>query len=144
MIASNAIIKANLKIVGEAHHGIIHLNMIESALSSWHYYDSIEKQITSIYRGLVKNHAFKDGNKRTAVITLQNLCDINDINFDMSDDELFDVTIDVAKNKYTVEEKTVMLFGDYNINEPFNSLHFRCWLLSFRANCFINASILQL
>lgn len=40
--------------------------LLDSCFSGYYYYDNELEQISSIFRGLAKNHAFSNGNKRTA------------------------------------------------------------------------------
>ena len=41
-------------------------SLLDSCFSSYYYYDDELEQICSIFRGLIKNHPFVDGNKRIA------------------------------------------------------------------------------
>ena len=109
MINSKDVIEINKEITGS--DSILNLNMLESAISSYGYYESIEEQIASIFRGIVKNHAFNDGNKRTGLILLLTLCQENDIDLNKSDVELANLTIDIAKNKYEVKDIANKIFG---------------------------------
>ena len=45
-------------------------HLLNSCFSSYYYYESELEQICSIFRGLAKNHAFSNANKRTAFIVL--------------------------------------------------------------------------
>ena len=63
MISRDFVIGMNEAIEGVS---IVKVSLVDSALSSWHYYDNEKDKISSIIRGLIKNHPFKDGNKRTA------------------------------------------------------------------------------
>jgi death-on-curing family protein len=100
----------NFDITGKEDN-VLSDNMLTSSLSSYHYYETKEDQISSIFRGIVKNHAFHDGNKRTALVVLLTLCEENNIDMGKSDDELAKLTIDIAKNKYEVEEISKKLFS---------------------------------
>lgn len=44
--------------------------LLDSCFSSYYYYDNELEQISSVFRGLAKNHAFSNGNKRTAATVL--------------------------------------------------------------------------
>lgn len=109
MITSSDIAKINYDITNDGH--VISQNMIDSALSSYHYYDDVKEQVVSIFRGIIKNHAFRDGNKRTGLIVLLTLCNENDININKTDEELAKLTIDVANNKYEIKEIVDKLFN---------------------------------
>jgi len=82
-----------------------------SVLSSFHFYDNETDQVSSIVRGIIKNHAFLDGNKRTAVIVLFYLADQLKLNI-VNDDELFKQIIEIASHNYEVDEISSRLFKD--------------------------------
>jgi hypothetical protein len=46
---------------------ILKPDSLGSCLSSWHMYPTRQLQLASIFRGIIKNHPFADGNKRTAI-----------------------------------------------------------------------------
>lgn len=91
---------------------VLNESSLESCLSAWNYYHTRELQVTAIFRGLVKNHAFADGNKRTAVEFLLTEVALGHMKFNKTDDELFDIVIAVASGHHSVEEISQMLFGD--------------------------------
>lgn len=76
--------------------------MLDSCFSSYYYYESELEQICSIFRGLAKNHAFSNANKRTASIVLVAL--LEQINYTISDNDLINITLDVAEHNYEVPE----------------------------------------
>jgi len=77
-------------------------HLLESAFSSYRYYEDELEQICSIFRGLIKNHHFSDGNKRTAYIVLISYLLQN--NFDCPQEDLCILTLDVATHNYDVPE----------------------------------------
>lgn len=84
-------------------------SLVESSLSSVNYYDDVKHQISSIVRSLVKNHAFRDGNKRTAALVYVMLCEDNRLKI-KSDKMIFDAMIIIASKNYSVEQVTKLLF----------------------------------
>ncbi|AOZ97891.1 Fic/DOC family protein (plasmid) [Butyrivibrio hungatei] len=54
--------------------------------------------------GFATNQVFRDGNKRTAAITMLVFLHFNDIELDISSSELAQVTLDVANKKLTEEQ----------------------------------------
>lgn len=86
-------------------------NNIQSCLSSIDYYESVEDKISSIIRAIIKNHYFLDGNKRTALATYFILSDLYDLEIIYTDDELGYIFEDIAKNNYSVEEISKILFN---------------------------------
>ncbi len=77
-------------------------HLLESAFSSYRYYESELEQICSIFRGLIKNHPFSDGNKRTAYIVLVSYLLQN--KYDCPQEDLCIFTLDVATHNYDVPE----------------------------------------
>ena len=85
----------------------VNKDLLYSAFSSYGYYEDPLEQFCAIYRGLIKNHAFSDGNKRTAVIVLTAY--LNQHNYRLSSEDLCDLTLDVATHNYEVSEITEKL-----------------------------------
>jgi Fic/DOC family len=88
----------------------LNTNLVGSCLSSWHYYNTVELQISSVVYGIVKNHAFQDGNKRTAVVTYYTLCSILHKPA-LPDGVMFEVILQIAgSNNMSVEDVAILLF----------------------------------
>jgi death-on-curing protein len=98
------------KVVGE--QGLVDVNKIKSTVSSSEYYDTVSLKISSIVRSLIKNHAFVDGNKRTALAFFILMCRIGDIPVIHDKDRLLEIIVDIAKNSYSVEQIEKILFHD--------------------------------
>lgn len=47
------------------------VDLVESAFASMDYYKTDLEKLCSVYRSLIKNHAFFDANKRTASLYLK-------------------------------------------------------------------------
>ena len=77
--------------------------LLESALPSYSYYRSSLEQACSIFRGLVKNRAFSNANKRTACVVLIDLLRQARLKEPGSED-LIGLVLDVAEHQYEVEE----------------------------------------
>jgi len=77
-------------------------SLFESCFSSYHYYEDLLEQICSIFRGLDKNHAFSNANKRTASMVL--VCLLNENGYSISKENLIDIALDVAENNYDIPE----------------------------------------
>lgn len=96
-------------------HGIRDLRLLDSAT---HYPQAtFEKQYLQpdIYHmaagyiyGIVKNHPFIDGNKRTGLIVAMLFLAYNGIFIKAEDEELFHLTVAIAESK--ISEKDVALF----------------------------------
>ncbi len=65
--------------------------------------DLIAQAATLIW-GLVRNHPFSDGNKRTALVCMLAFFDINDRLLEMSEDEKFELVIGIANGAFTVDQ----------------------------------------
>jgi death on curing protein len=89
--------------------GIVKLDLLNSAFSSYHYYSDITEQISSVVNGLIKNHPFKDGNKRTAVFFLYLQAELHNLRI-INDSHIDDVIVKIAENKFSVKKISKMLF----------------------------------
>jgi death-on-curing family protein len=87
----------------------LNVSLVGSCLSSWHYYKDPKEQVASVFLGIAKNHAFQDGNKRTAVIFYYTACDLLSIH-PVSEDDLFRTVVEIAANKFSVEEVAKKIF----------------------------------
>ena len=58
---------------------------------------------------LAKNHPFLDGNKRTAYGAMEAFLRLNGYNLDLSDDEVYDMVMQVAQGEMTKEELSIFL-----------------------------------
>lgn len=94
------IIKINKSLTGP-YFVIFNQTNLDSVLSSYFYEEFFLNQVASIYRSIVKNHAFGDANKRTGTVVLS-LIIYNNLNVVLGEDELVDLALDVANNKYSV------------------------------------------
>lgn len=99
-----------LAINAEISTGIlIKKSELESIFSSYMYEESVELQICSIFRSIVNNHCFSDGNKRTAAVALSIMCEDN--NLVISDEKLYQVTIKIATSQLkSVSDISAYLF----------------------------------
>ncbi|MEZ0535973.1 type II toxin-antitoxin system death-on-curing family toxin [Caldicellulosiruptoraceae bacterium PP1] len=92
-------------------HGIRDINLLYSSIeNAFQTYDEKElyptdiDKISMICYSVIRNHPFIDGNKRIGVALLCVLCDINNISINCSDDELVQLALNIAQNKYKKEE----------------------------------------
>jgi death-on-curing protein len=95
--------------------GMVDVGKLESAISSSEYYSSFEDKVASIIRSMIKNHAFRDGNKRTAVMMFRLLVAHSRRRMSFSNKELVDLFADIAANHYSVEEIRDKIFK--NVSE---------------------------
>lgn len=74
--------------------------LLSSAFSSYTYYGDELEQLCSIFRGLAKNHAFSDGNKRTAALVLGR--ELLQIGLQVEPGALAEFTMDVVLHDYDI------------------------------------------
>ncbi|QTN01605.1 type II toxin-antitoxin system death-on-curing family toxin [Sediminibacillus dalangtanensis] len=67
-------------------------------------YLTIEEKAAAIFESIVKNHAFHNANKRTALASMIVFLKINQYRWTMGIEEEQDFTVDVVNHKYTFEE----------------------------------------
>jgi death-on-curing family protein len=109
MLETADIVSINKNFTG---HGTVRdENALGSTLSSYHYYASVEEQLCSIFVGLVRNHPFADGNKRTAVVVLLALSELNGLEVSKTDDEIFDFVVKVATDRLSPQQAQELLWG---------------------------------
>lgn len=107
MITEKEIIEINQIILNQEDTKIANINC-SSCLSSYIYYDKIEEQIASIVYGIVKNHYFIDGNKRTALAVFYKLC--KDNNISLNSKNRADSIQTIASSNLDIKEVTKLLF----------------------------------
>jgi len=79
--------------------GVILSGSPKSALNTASYYATVPEQGASIFKTIIKNHMFADGNKRTAVEAFKLFCSRSGIKNSLTDLELLKVASDVATGK---------------------------------------------
>lgn len=99
---------ANSEFLGP--NGLRSADTLSSSFSSFHYYDSDELRISSIFLGLIKNHPFLDANKRTSAVVLFYLVENVGLSLDKTEEQMFDLIVSVASTKLTVEQVADLLF----------------------------------
>lgn len=96
------------QLVGEA--GSYRLDP-DICLSSFCYLEGLKSQIATIYRSLIINHPFINGNKRTAALTYIVLSDVYQLPI-VPDEEIFTVTVETAKSTIALETLIEALWTD--------------------------------
>lgn len=92
-------------------YGVRDFALLESALESafqtfdgQDLYPTKEEKAARLGMGLVSNHAFIDGNKRTGLLVMDSFLAINGMPLEYTDDEFIQIGFDLAKNRMTYEE----------------------------------------
>jgi death-on-curing family protein len=95
--------------VNQANEDLLNRHQLESALArpqnSAIYEDAdIVRQAATLFWGIASGQAFKDGNKRTAVVLLRAFLNLNGYDLTLSDDERFELTLAVAATHASLDE----------------------------------------
>jgi death-on-curing protein len=100
-----------LELYGGGDHGVLNAGSLESAVENARQcvfgvalYNSRFKAAAAYMRGIVLNHAFRNGNKRTALATALEFLHVNGLRIDSSNEALVDFIIDAVTND--VDEET--------------------------------------
>jgi death on curing protein len=72
-------------------------------------YPTLVDKAAAIIRGIIADHPFVDGNKRTAMLTGLTLLEINDLRFSAQSGEIEDFAVLIATDKLDVPAITVWL-----------------------------------
>lgn len=70
-------------------------------------YPSIEEKAAAMMSSLAQNHSLFDGNKRTALILTFTFLQLNGFDVTFTNDEAFDLVVDVAQGKTSLPEIAV-------------------------------------
>ena len=113
----NILLINELSLLEDEPFGVIDKERILSALSNQYQpYTSYEKAFASVYKSLILNHGFLNGNKRTAVIALYIGSKMIDNLISINDDDLVSLTYkiaDVNGSLISIEEITKKLLLIY-------------------------------
>lgn len=110
------------KAVGESG-SVLDMNRLLSAASSYYYYYDTKEKIASIVRGIVKNHPFVDGNKRTALVFFLLMSRLGKFEIYLNHAQLEQAFVNIANGNFTVEEIVKILYTNTN-----NSEQLREWI----------------
>jgi len=91
--------------------GIRDLGLIQSAIarpqSSFQgeeLYANIFDKAAALFHSIILNHAFIDGNKRTAMVSVARFLSINEYTFDVNDKEFVNFPLQVESNHLSIEK----------------------------------------
>lgn len=71
-------------------------------------YPTLENKAARLAFGIVRNHPFVDGNKRTGILAMLSFLEANGIKIICTDEELVDLGLGLAGG--SIDEKTVLAF----------------------------------
>lgn len=86
--------------------GILNKNIILAALARpYHgYHHWIWQKVAALSHGIITNHGFVDGNKRTALYLVDLLAEKSGWEVDMNDDEITDLFVSIASGEVGYED----------------------------------------
>ena len=67
-------------------------------------YKTLFEKVAALFESLALNHAFVDGNKRTAVVAAIHMLNWNGYDLAASQDEVVDIAMDVVRHKIDVRK----------------------------------------
>ena len=76
----------------------------EAGFGGVEIYDTVEKKAAAVCCGLIGNHGFVDGNKRTGVAAMLLILKMNDIPMNYTQAELTRFGLDAAQGRVSVED----------------------------------------
>lgn len=125
--------------------GIKSQNMLESActrpltsIGKIEKYPSLNYKAAALFHSLTKNHAFHNGNKRTAIVTLLTLLHRNDrlLTMNVNDDMLYDFVLSVTSDEFPTQNHG--LSADLVVEEISN------WIKSHTENSKFNVGSMKI
>lgn len=96
---------------GQEQSGVKDLNMLESAIErpkqtvfGEDAYPTVFLKAAALFESLAKNHSFHNANKRTAFLSTVTFLSLNGYEFEMSQKQAEDFTVNVVLHVYTLQE----------------------------------------
>jgi death-on-curing protein len=83
----------------------------QASLGGEEAYPTLHLKAAALLESLIRNHAFIDGNKRTAVLSVMFFYFLNDWESLLSEDEWFDLTVGVAAGQIELDKIAETLGG---------------------------------
>ena len=93
--------------IGIKSHSLLDsaINLPKQSAFGTDAYHTVFKKAGALFESIAQNHAFHNGNKRTAFLSLAQFLTYNDYHFEMtSQKKQADFTVDVVNKKYTFSE----------------------------------------
>lgn len=95
--------------LAQAQLALLNENQLESALArpqnaAAYEGADIVRQAATLFWGIASDHAFTDGNKRTAVVMLRAFLNLNGYDLTLSDDGRFELALGVAEAHISVDD----------------------------------------
>jgi len=80
------------------------VNAPNQSFSDTEFFPTIEEKAARLGSGLIKNHAFVDGNKRIGTVAMLVMLHLNNIEIKYTENDLFDIIMKIADDKAGYEE----------------------------------------
>jgi death-on-curing protein len=97
-------------------NGVRDIGLVESAIArpqaafgGYDAYPTLFEKAAVLMQGLIKNHGFVDGNKRTGTAVMSIFIKLNGRKLHLSDTQLEDLAVKVAEDKLDLESLTAWL-----------------------------------
>lgn len=97
--------------------GIRDNTLLESALNApfqgyqdTYFYPTIQQKGARLGYGLIKNHAFYDGNKRIGAHVMLIFLELNGVHLTYSQEELIDIVLQIARDVKTFDDLTQWIY----------------------------------
>lgn len=93
----------------ERHFGVDNRDLLDSALKrprqAKNFVNAdVHRQAATLCFGLIKNHPWIGGNKRTATFLMEAFLEINDLKLTAADEEVYEMALKVESNSWKVDE----------------------------------------
>lgn len=98
-----------MQLAGETRYGVFERSLIESALARPEQAAAYEnadliRQAATLYYGLIKNHPWEGGNKRTATAIVDEFVYRNGYEITCQLNEVVQLVLDIEANRFGVDE----------------------------------------
>ena len=126
ILSKSQILKLHTQLIDEfgGVDGIRDMGLFESAIyapfqvfGDTEAYPTLQEKGARLGYGLIKNHAFIDGNKRIGVHTMLVFLSLNGIYLEYSQDELIDVVLKVASGENDYDQFLKWVLSHQNFAE---------------------------
>lgn len=93
--------------------GILHPHALKAAVHNPGHtfggeelYPTLEEKAAVLGYTLILNHPFIDGNKRTGMAAMLTMLEVNGLSFEIENDKLVELAVEIANRKITLAELT--------------------------------------
>ncbi|WP_084473394.1 type II toxin-antitoxin system death-on-curing family toxin [Deinococcus ficus] len=121
---------------GIKNQGLLHSSIARPSTSMGfgedvtYKYNTGAEKAAALLHSLIKNHAFHNGNKRTALVSAVRFLDLNKFHVNSSEGEYFTLVVNIAKGTYPEDVKNsddevdfIARWFDSKIQKQENALH---------------------